>query len=52
MIRGGVKGGTAVLTEFGVQLLRAWDKFRSEVIVQMEKSYKKHVREVLKIKNN
>jgi molybdate transport system regulatory protein len=41
--RGGAGGGQTELTEFGLQLLSAWDKVHAEMTKQAEKSFQKHI---------
>ena len=46
-LRGGTNGGSTQLTDFGLQLLGAWKKYRSEVKSGMTKSYKKHLNNIV-----
>jgi len=50
--RGGASGGQSELTDFGKELLTAWDNVYKEVTIQAEKSFKKHVAPLLKKKTN
>ena len=45
--RGGRSGGSTVLTDFGLQLLREWKKYRAEIDLNMKKSFTKHLKKLL-----
>ena len=45
--RGGAAGGATELTEFGVLLLDAWEKYRAEVRKCMKGAFKKHMKPTL-----
>ncbi len=46
-IRGGTSGGSTQLTDFGLQLLKAWKSYRAEVKSGLKKAYKKHVHRIV-----
>jgi molybdate transport system regulatory protein len=46
--RGGANGGKTTLTEQGKRLVEAYTKFRSDIEKTMEKSYQKHLKELLR----
>jgi molybdate transport system regulatory protein len=45
--RGGAAGGATELTEFGIHLLDAWEKYRTEVSSCMSGAFKKHMKPIL-----
>ncbi len=45
--RGGVNRGTAELTEFGLRLLMAWDRYHAEVTQRARESFDRHIRKLL-----
>ena len=45
--RGGKKGGRTILTSEGKQWVKAYSKFRADVDKAVEKSYEKHIRELV-----
>ncbi len=45
--RGGSSGGATELTEFGVQLLDAWEKFRSEVSSCMNEAFEEYLKPII-----
>ncbi len=45
--RGGTSGGSTQLTDFGLQLLKGWKTFQSEVRGNMKKSYNKHLKMIV-----
>ena len=45
--RGGKNGGSTILTDFGIQLLKEWKKYRAEIDSNMKKSFNKHLKKVL-----
>ena len=49
-MRGGRSGGSTVLTDFGLQLLKEWKKYRREIDSNMKKSFNKHLKKVVVIK--
>jgi molybdate transport system regulatory protein len=49
--RGGTSGGSTELTDFGLQLLKGWSKYRSEVEIFIEKSYKRHLQPFIENEN-
>ncbi len=46
-LRGGTSGGSTQLTDFGLQLLKGWKKYRFEVNACIEASYKKHLKRIV-----
>jgi len=50
--RGGRSGGSTILTEFGLHLLKEWKKYRREIDSNMKKSFNKHLKKVLGNKEN
>lgn len=45
--RGGRSGGSTVLTDFGLQLLREWKKYRTEIDSNMKSSFNKHLKKLV-----
>ena len=45
--RGGVSGGATELTEFGVRLLDAWEKYRADVRACTKGAFEKHMKPTL-----
>ncbi len=45
--RGGSAGGATELTEFGVQLLDAWEKYRSEVRLRMNEAFEEYLKPIV-----
>ena len=45
--RGGRTGGSTVLTDFGLQLLKKWRKYRTEIDTNMKKSFNKHLEKLV-----
>jgi molybdate transport system regulatory protein len=48
--RGGAKGGSTVLTQFGRDLVGAWGKYRRSVRAEMEQSYRQYLRPLVEEK--
>jgi molybdate transport system regulatory protein len=48
--RGGKSGGSTILTDFGLQLLKEWKEYRREIESNMKKSFNKHLKKVVVIK--
>ena len=46
-VRGGRSGGSTVLTDFGLQLLREWKKYRAEIDSNMKKSFNKYLKKLV-----
>lgn len=46
-MRGGRSGGSTVLTDFGLQLLREWRKYRVEIDSNMKRSFNKHLKKLV-----
>ena len=42
--RGGHSGGSTELTEFGLQLIKGWGAYRSDVKHHIDKAYNKHLK--------
>ncbi len=45
--RGGATGGATELTEFGLRLLDAWDKYRTEVESSMGGAFGRHMKPII-----
>lgn len=45
--RGGRYGGSTTLTDFGLQLLKEWKKYRREIDLNMKKSFNKYLNKML-----
>jgi molybdate transport repressor ModE-like protein len=45
--RGGIQGGQSTLTEHGKKWLEAYTKFHNDVEQAIERSYQKHIKELL-----
>jgi len=45
--RGGIQGGQSALTEQGEKWLKAYTKFHNDIEKAIEKSYQKHIKELL-----
>ena len=48
--RGGASGGSAVLTGFSEDLLKAWGAYRTEIFRQSDKAFEKYLKRLLKEK--
>ena len=45
--RGGPGGGSAELTEFAEELVRAWEEYRAEVLMHADLAFDRHLRPIL-----
>jgi len=45
--RGGVGGGKTELTEFGLELLKAWETFEKVILKSVQTAFEKHVKGIL-----
>jgi len=45
--RGGCGGGSARLTDFGREMLQAWERYRREVYREAEDLYRSHMEEII-----
>ncbi len=46
--RGGARGGSTELTEYGNRLLEEWARYRRQVRSCMRRAYSRHLREIMK----
>ena len=45
--RGGAEGGATELTEFGVRLLDAWEKYRNDVRLRMNEAFEEYLKPII-----
>lgn len=50
--RGGAAGGATELTEFGLRLLDAWEKYRSEVRSSMGEAFERNIKPIIAAKDD